>query len=79
MTIALNNEDEKTIETEHEKKVKAVIAEIIAKIPEFLLSKEQEVSLISILGQQEFRDKIYALEKKEKIWSPESVALSILL
>lgn len=70
-------EDEK--ESLHQENIQKIIDQTIAQIPELHLSDEQEQGIISILKQPDFRDKLYSLEKKEKIWSPESVILSLIL
>lgn len=65
--------------TDHEEKIQEAINLTIARIPELHLSDEQQQGIAAILKQSDFRDKLYALEKKEKIWSPESIALSLIL
>jgi len=76
---ALVLDTKNTEETDHERKVKEIISETIAKMSNLDITEEMKQMIISILGQSEFRDKLYALEKKEKIWSLESIIMSLIL
>lgn len=62
----------------YKKKVKEVVTQALAKIPELELSEDEKQKMITILERSDFQDELYSLLKKNN-WSVNNVVLSLLL